>query len=103
MDTKAIGRPEKLRGNLEEASRSWRQSNYAPERMMEFNRQIAVVVVGTLTVNISSDIAVNSSPGSGLDMCEGSTAVEGTDPPKSCLGRGRPFPAIERWEDQRRR
>ena len=31
VDTKAIGRPEKLGSNLEEALRSWRQWNYRLE------------------------------------------------------------------------
>ena len=107
VDTKAIGRPEKFGGTLEEASRSWRQWHYrfelwltsqfpetrailtwartideeititsiqnpvvtgvSPERVMEFNRQLEVVL-GTLTIDAPGDIAMNSSPGSGLDM-----------------------------------
>ena len=107
MDTKAIGRPEKLGGTLEEASRAWRQRHYrlelwltsqfpdtrailtwartqdeeitlirlrdqlvegvTPGKVQEFNRQLEVVL-GTLTMDTPGDIAMNSSPGSGLDM-----------------------------------
>ena len=155
VDTKAIGRPEKLGGTLEEASRAWRQWHYrlelwlasqfsetrailtwartmdeeititsiqspvvtgvSPERVMEFNRQLEVVL-GTLTIDTPGDIAMNSSPGSGLDMYRRlHMRLDPTDmvtsfrwlralmSTKAVSDIGDLIPAVERWEDQRRR
>ena len=155
VDTKAIGRPEKLGGTLEDASRAWRQWNYrlelwltsqfpetrsiltwartqdeeitvaklsgqlvegvTPEKVQEFNRQLEVVL-GTLTMDTPGDITMNSSPGSGLDMCRRLHGrLDPTDMVTSFrwlrqLMSTRPvtevgdlIAAVERWEDQHRR
>ena len=155
MDTKAIGRPEKLGGTLEEASRAWRQWHYrlelwltsqfpdtrailtwartqdeeitlirlrdqlvegvTPGKVQEFNRQLEVVL-GTLTMDTPGDIAMNSSPGSGLDMYR---RLHGRLDPSDMvtsfqwlrqLMSTKPvaevsdlIAAVERWEDQHRR
>ena len=155
MDTKAIGRPEKLGGTLEEASRAWRQWHYrlelwltsqfpdtrailtwartqdeeitlirlrdqlvegvTPGKVQEFNRQLEVVL-GTLTMDTPGDIAMNSSPGSGLDMYR---RLHGRLDPSDMVTSFRwlrqlmstkpvaevsdLIAAVERWEDQHRR
>ena len=155
VDTKAIGRPEKLGGTLEEASRAWRQWHYrlelwltsqfpdtrailtwartqdeeitlirlrdqlvegvTPGTVQEFNRQLEVVL-GTLTMDTPGDIAMNSSPGSGLDMYR---RLHGRLDPSDMVTSFRwlrqlmstkpvaevsdLIAAVERWEDQHRR
>ena len=155
VDTKAIGRPEKLGGTLEEASRAWRQWHYrlelwltsqfpdtrailtwartqdeeitlirlrdqlvegvTPGKVQEFNRQLEVVL-GTLTMDTPGDIAMNSSPGSGLDMYR---RLHGRLDPSDMVTSFRwlrqlmstkpvaevsdLIAAVERWEDQHRR
>ena len=147
VDTKAIGRPEKLGGSLEEASQAWRQWSYRLELWLkilawatsqdaevkvsdlsgttvagvteqvlkDFNRQLEVVL-GTLTVDSPGDIAMNSSSGCGLEMYRRlHSRLDPTDMVTSmrwlrALMSTHPveevhelIPAIERWEDMRRR
>ena len=87
----------------------------SPERVMEFNRQLEVVL-GTLTIDTPGDIAMNSSPGSGLDIYRRlHLRLDPTDmvtsfrwlraymSTKAVSDIGDLIPAVERWEDQHRR
>ena len=107
VDTKAIGRPEKLGGTLVDG--------VTPEKVQEFNRQLEVVL-GTLTMDTPGDITMNSSPGSGLDMYR---RLHGRLDPSDMVTSFRwlrqlmstkpvaevsdLIAAVERWEDQHRR
>ena len=86
-----------------------------PGKVQEFNRQLEVVL-GTLTMDTPGDIAMNSSPGSGLDMYR---RLHGRLDPSDMVTSFRwlrqlmstkpvaevsdLIAAVERWEDQHRR